>query len=288
MINQAQAYNQGSNNRKIQSSKNPLISQVSKSTNNYFTSNIQTNNRKNNNNIQNHNQNSNMNMNKNRNSQNDTVGKAFLMIRYELRKKDDRIFQLEKKVEELTKKLNLLTNRNHSSITSSVNSFGNSTKKEYQNIQGRNVVNNIDIGRDIHSDGYKFGYAKMNIGDMSQRYIGYARSISHNRPSYNSDSENIVKRFQKYDNLSHSNENSIKTYNGSYYNSKAEVKNYLRVVKSMLDPKKFKEFIKNIKMLTNKSNSTFNKNIIVENVRLIFGEEHKDLFIRFKTIIGGR
>ena len=282
MINRNQIYNQGSNNGRIQSSKNPQISQVSKSKKNPFTSNIQINNR----NISNNNQNSNINMNKNRNNKYDIVGKAFLLIRNELRKKDDRIIQLEKKVEELTKKLNLLTNRNNNNISSSVNPFGNSTKEEYKEVQERNMINNI--GRDMRPDGYNFGYANMNIGDMSQRSRSYVRSISHNIPSYNSDSENIVKRFQKYENLSHSHENSIKTYNGSNYNSKAEVKNYLRAVKNILEPKKFKEFIKNIKMLTDKSNSSFNKNIIVENVRIIFGEEHNDLFIRFKTIIGGR
>jgi archaellum component FlaC len=46
-----------------------------------------------------------------------------------LRKKDDRIIQLEKKVEELTKKLNLLTNRNNNNISSTVNPFENSAKK---------------------------------------------------------------------------------------------------------------------------------------------------------------
>ena len=280
MINRNQIYNQGSNNGRIQSSKNPQISQVSKSKKNPFTSNIQINNR----NISNNNQNSNM--NKNRNNKYDIVGKAFLLIRNELRKKDDRIIQLEKRVEELTKKLNLLTNRNNNNISSSANPFGNSTKEEYKEVQERNMINNI--GRDMRPDGYNFGYANMNIGDMSQRSRSYVRSISHNIPSYNSDSENIVKRFQKYENLSHSHENSIKTYNGSNYNSKAEVKNYLRAVKNILEPKKFKEFIKNIKMLTDKSNSSFNKNIIYENIKIIFGEEHNDLFIRFKTIIGGR
>jgi len=283
MINRNQAYIQGNNNRRIQSSKNPQISQVSKSTNNPFTSNKQINNRNISNNNQNHNQN--LNMNKNRNSNYDIVGKAFLLIRNELRKKDERIIQLEKTVEELNKKLNLLINRNNNNISSSISPFGNSTKKEYKEVQERNIINNI--GRDVLPDGYSFGYANMNYGDMNQRSKGYARSISHNMPSYNSDSESIVKRFHNYDNLSHSHGNSAKTYN-SYNNSKTEVKNYLRAVKNILEPRKFKEFIKNIKMLTDKSNSTFNKNIIVENVRIIFGEEHKDLFIRFKTIIGGR
>ena len=83
---------------------------MSKSTNNPFTSNKQINNRNISNNNQNHNQN--LNMNKNRNSNYDIVGKAFLLIRNELRKKDERIIQLEKTVEELNKKLNLLINRN--------------------------------------------------------------------------------------------------------------------------------------------------------------------------------
>lgn len=282
MINRNQAYNQGSNNRRIQSSKNPQISQVSKTTNNQNPSNSQFNNKAIFNNNQNQIKNSNMNMN--RNNHYDIVGKAFLLIRGELKKKDDRILQLEKKVEELTKKLNFLTNRNNYNISSQTTPFRNVTQKEYKEVQNRNITNKI--GSDLPPDGYNLGYGNMNIGDVNQRSYSYTRSISHNIPNYNSDSENIVKRFQRFDNLSHSHENSAKSYNGSYYNSKIEVKNYLRTVKNILDPKKFKEFIKNIKLLTVKNNSTFNRNIIVENVRIIFGEEHKDLFLRFKTIIG--
>ena len=300
MINKNQAYNYGNQNR-IQSAQNPLISQAHRSTNNPFPSSSPLNNRniRNNNQIQNHNQNQNknvnmnmnMNMNKNsnmnRNGQYDLVGKAFLMIRSELKRRDDRIIELEKKVAELTRKINMLTNRNFNNnsnnISSSMNPFGKSSKEEYSEEDDRNLINKI--GRDMRPGGYSFGYMNLN---GNQRSNSYVRSISQNTPNYNSDSDNIVKRFQKFDNLSHSNEDSVLTYNGVNYNSKLEVKNYLRVVKNKLDPQKFKEFIRNIKMLTTKNSSTLNRNIIVENVRMIFGEEHKDLFIRFKRIIGVR
>ena len=296
MINKNQAYNYGNQNR-IQSAQNPLISQAHRSTNNPFPSNSPINNRniRNNNQIQNQNQNQNknvnmnMNINKNsnmnRNGQIDVVGKAFLMIRSELKRRDDRIIELEKKVAELTRKINMLTNRNlnNNNFSSSMNPFGKSSTEEYNEEDDRNLINKI--GRDMRPGGYSFGYMNLN---GNQRSNSYVRSISQNTPNYNSDSDNIVKRFQKFDNLSHSNEDSVLTYNGVNYNSKLEVKNYLRVVKNKLEPQKFKEFIRNIKMLTTKNSSTLNRNIIVENVRMIFGEEHKDLFIRFKRIIGVR
>ena len=263
MINKNQAYNYGNQNR-IQSAQNPLISQAHRSTNNPFPSSSPLNNRniRNNNQIQNHNQNQNqnknvnmnmnMNMNKNsnmnRNGQYDVVGKAFLMIRSELKRRDDRIIELEKKVAELTRKINMLTNRNFNNnsnnISSSMNPFGKSSKEEYSEEDDRNLINKI--GRDMRPGGYSFGYMNLN---GNQRCNSYVRSISQNTPNYNSDSDNIVKRFQKFDNLSHSNEDSVLTYNGVNYNSKLEVKNYLRVVKNKLDPQKFKEFIRNIKCL---------------------------------------
>ena len=301
MINKNQAYNYGNQNR-IQSAQNPLISQAHRSTNNPFPTSSPLNNRniRPNNQVQNQNQNQNqnvnmnMNINKNsnmnRNGQIDVVGKAFLMIRSELKRRDDRIIELEKKVAELTRKINMLTNRNinnnnnnNNNFSSSMNPFGKSSTEEYNEEDDRNLINKI--GRDMRPGGYSFGYMNLN---GNQRSNSYVRSISQNTPNYNSDSDNIVKRFQKFDNLSHSNEDSVLTYNGVNYNSKLEVKNYLRVVKNKLDPQKFKEFIRNIKMLTTKNSSTLNRNIIVENVRIIFGEEHKDLFIRFKRIIGVR
>ena len=46
-------------------------------------------------------------------NQNDELGKAILIIRRECKKKDDRIRDLEKKVMELTNKLNILIKNNN-------------------------------------------------------------------------------------------------------------------------------------------------------------------------------
>ena len=118
--------------------------------------------------------------------------------------------------------------------------------------------------------------------------FGYSENIK-NIIKYNSDSEKrINQRFPGYDNLSHSNDHSLLTYNGggSQTSSKADVKNYLKEVKSRIEPRKFKEFIRNIKLLTAKNKTAFNREIIVESIRKIFGDENNDLFIKFENIIG--
>ena len=132
------------------------------------------------------------------------------------------------------------------------------------------------------------GYAGVS-NKNNIRSNSYMLSNSQNKINYNSDTEKVVnKRFPGYDNLSHSNDRSLLTYNGggSQASTKAEVKNYLKEVKQKIEPWKFKEFIRNIKLLTSKNNTTINKDIIVESVRILFGDEHKDLFIKFESIIG--
>ena len=142
------------------------------------------------------------------------------------------------------------------------------------------------IGKNIR--GYSFGYSN---NKNNQRSNSYMQKVKDNAINYNSDTEKVPnQRFPGYDNMSHSNDHSILTYNGggSQVSSKAEVKSYLKEVKSKIEPYKFKEFIRNIKLLTAKNNSTFNKDIIVESVRKIFGETNKDLFIKFQYIIGAK
>ena len=84
----------------------------------------------------------------------------------------------------------------------------------------------------------------------------------------------------------------VSTFTGNSSNfqrhSKNEVKMFLKEVKSKVDPFIFKEFIQNIKLLTNpkESNNGVDKNTIVEKVRILFGEQFKDLSIRFESIIG--
>ena len=280
--NQNNIYNiENNQNNRIIIPQNKQMNQISKTSNNSqkkkFTQNSNFNRR----NIGNNNRIQNQNSNIINNNENDELGKAILLIRRELKRKDDKILQLEKKVNELTNTLNLLTNGKLSNynISSNFAPFKKQSKEDYSQEE------DFRMGNDIRAGGQSMGYTGLNsLGKNKIRNNNYIRSVSQNNPNYNSDNENVIKRYP--DNLSHSNDNSVLTYNGVQTNSKRDVKNFLKEVKAKIEPKKFKEFIRNIKLLTAKNNSALNKDIIVESVRIIFGEEHKDLFIRFETIIG--
>ena len=249
--------------KKSNSSKRPL------------TANINYNNRKIHNNIF-------VNQNLINNNENDELGKALLIIRRELKRKNDRILELENKVIKLTNILNRLINNksNNNNISSNINPFKSKLKGgnvEEENKKGGHIRTNMEFS------------GLNNINNLVKNNIrsnNYIRSVSQNNNNYNSDNENIVKRNPGYDNLSRSNDNSVLTYNGVQTSSKKNVKNYLKEVKNRINQTKFREFIRNIKLLTAKNNSALNKEIIIESVRILFGEENKDLFIKFKTIIG--
>ena len=280
--NQNNIYNiENNQNNRIIIPQNKQMNQISKTSNNSqkkkFTQNSNFNRR----NIGNNNRIQNQNSNIINNNENDELGKAILLIRRELKRKDDKILQLEKKVNELTNTLNLLTNGK----LSNYNISSNFAPFKKQSKEDNSQEEDFQMGNDIRAGGQSMGYTGLNsLGKNKIRNNNYIRSVSQNNPNYNSDNENVIKRYP--DNLSHSNDNSVLTYNGVQTNSKRDVKNFLKEVKAKIEPKKFKEFIRNIKLLTAKNNSALNKDIIVESVRIIFGEEHKDLFIRFETIIG--
>lgn len=235
--------------------------------------------------INRNNNNNNLNQNRNTNNKpNDELGKAFLIIQRELRRKDNRILELERKIQELTKKLNsLMNNNNNNNFMISKNSpMMTPYKEEPKNIYGNNLNNDLYDMEFNKQNSNIINRGKSSIRNNNNRSRGFQIS----NLNYNSDNENIVKRYQGYDNLSHSNDNSVLTYNGVHSNSKKEVKEYLKEVKAKIDPKKFKEFISNIKLLTSKSEIAPNKEAIVENMKILFGKEHVDLFLRFEKIIG--
>lgn len=224
-----------------------------------------------------------------RNNENNTeLGKAFIIIQRELKKKDNRIIELEKKVQELTRKLNSLTNNNNMNYSKNTSML--TPSKEVQNNYYKNIEINKGMVNNMNDNMYNIGYNNQNLNAINMRNNirsnSQQKAFQINNLNYNSDSENVVKRFQGYDNLSHSNDNSVLTYNGIHGNSKKEVKDYLKEVKAKIEPKKFKEFIKNIKLLTSKNEFAPKKEVIIENMRNLFGIEHLDLFSRFETIIG--
>lgn len=294
--NQNKAYLYGNNQaRKIQYQKNPL-NPNQKPTNNLIKKNMTPNTNFENRNIPNNlNAQRNQNLNNNYINPNDELGKALLIIRRECKKKDDRIKELERKVIDLTTKLNILLKNNKNVELN--DEFNINNPGEQNPFSNNNQLEKIDsnkmldgglfnrISKDIR--GNSMGYTGLN-NINNQRSKSYMPNAANNNINYNSDTEKVINNKFGYDNLSHSNDHSVLTYNGggSQASTKDEVKKYLKEVKSKIDPKKFKEFIRNIKLLTAKNNTSLNKNIIVESVRKLFGDEHKDLFIKFENIIG--
>lgn len=238
------------------------------------------------NNIRRNKQNRNININ---NSGNNDLERAFLIIKNELKKKDDRIRELERKVSALNNKLNLLTNNNNNyniEISPMETPYKESPKNIYNDKVNNNMINNNLENIDNKIDYKELMRNRNNIINISNNKRSISQTRQPSNHGYNSDNENIIKRMPGYDNLSHSNENSVLTYNGIYGHSKQDVKQFLKEVKEKIEPKKFKEFIRNIKLLTAKNRNSINRATIIESVQNIFGIEHLDLFLKFEKIVG--
>ena len=65
--------------------------------------------------------------------------------------------------------------------------------------------------------------------------------------------------------------------------TKDEIKLYLKEVQSKLDNKSFREFLRNIKLLTRQN---IDKETIIENARILLLEKDSELFEKFKQILG--
>lgn len=183
------------------------------------------------------------------------IENAFSLILNEISKRDQRIRELEEQLLSLQKQL---SNKNNT----------------YQNIPTNNTLQNILSGQ-----------------DSPFRNLG--QDFSSNRIGYNSDSEKKVKiQIPKPSSQTPSNSFIVNNNNSSAYlpkdssQSRNEVKKFLNEVKGQVEPKLFKEFIKNIKLLTNKTGNNVNRKAIIENVKNLFGEQHKDLFLKFEEILG--
>ena len=66
---------------------------------------------------------------------------------------------------------------------------------------------------------------------------------------------------------------------------KLEVKKFLEEVKSKVNSTMFKKFAEKIKMLLDKKGN-YNKDIIINDIKNLFGNEYYDLYEKFKRITG--
>ena len=265
----------------------------------------------------------NMNRNINPNNNNtspDPISRALNLIRAEFRKKDDRIRTLQLKIEELEKQIELITNNDAINNVNNYNYNNNENNRilnnNYMRIPSNNTTqkkigknftfseknsdelhysnnigqqNNYDRTNKIQEMNYNNNYMRNN--ELNNRNKNY-QSNSNNQYQINDKNQNnFTVEQQKFteNNDDAQRENSIKTWNSGNYQgfSKNDVKLYLKEVKSKLDSNSFREFIRNIKLLTSsKEEGNIDKSKIVEEVRKLLSETDRELFEKFKKIIG--
>ena len=266
----------------------------------------------------------NMNNNKIRNIQNMTIqnnniNKALMVLRNEFKKKDDRIRALELKVAELENKINMITNSGNyqlseSNINNNNSNIINITKKKI----GKNFtfadkyseeINPNYIKRDSLNKTPEINYGRENNPfrnkddnqNINNNFYNQTQSANQYKiKQKSSDNEYIMENKNSNNNNINNNininQNDVQvegsTYTGNsgsfQRHSKNDVKIFLKEVKSKVAPPIFKEFIQNIKLLTNSKdkNNDIDKATVIEKVRMLFGEQFKDLFIKFESIIG--
>ena len=239
-----------------------------------------------------------------------------MIIRNELKKKDDRIKDLELKVAELENKINMITNSGHYQLSeSNINyrnnsNFINLTKKKigknYTFIEKhRKETNSNHIIRDSLNKTPEINYRRENNPfrkkddnqNMNNNFFNQTKLANHNKIKQNNN-EFTMENKNNNNNININNNLNDAQIDGSYTinsdsfkrQSKNEVKIFLKEVKSQLEPPIFKEFMHNIKLLINSKdkNNDVDKNTVIEKVRILFGEQYKDLFIKFESIIGIR
>ena len=179
---------------------------------------------------------------------NNEIENAFSIILNEINKRDERIKELEEQVTSLKRQL-LIKNNQYQPVTVGQTNLVPSTQESpFRNINQDFLSNTIN---------------------------------------YNSDSEKKVKVPLPLPTTQTPSNSFMMTNSGNKDSaqSRNEVKNYLKEVKDIVDPKLFKEFIKNIKLLTNKT-ANVNKKAIIDNVKNLFGDQYIDLYMKFETILG--
>ena len=297
------------NNMIIQNNNNMNMNKNIKNTNvrKGLNLNLKKTNVKGNMNMNNMNNNMNRNMTSNNNNDpNNIILKALSIIRSEFIKKDEKIKSLELKVEELEKRINAiqnsgnqLNNNNQNMILNNnyVNNQNQIPLKEKQHKIGKNFtfsekyseeINNMEIPREpnIYNLPNKKEGMNNNINRINNMGINYGT---------NSDNQFNVISKNENDNKANINkkerENSVNSHtSGNIFGiTKIELKSYLKDVKSKLDKESFKTFISNVRLLNNSkgnNNNNIDRESVMENVRILFGEKFKNLYEQFKDIIG--
>jgi hypothetical protein len=126
----------------------------------------------------------------------------------------------------------------------------------------KNATTNQNItSESLNYSNYKFNNSMVPV---SENHYNYTPAGAFNSPPKS--------------NFNNSNMNDSNT-------SRNEVKTFLTEVRERVPPKEFKEFIKYIKILTDKNGVNLNRKETFENVRILFGKEYRDLFHKFEHLL---
>ena len=243
----------------------------------------------NDNNIDNNNINLGNNINQELNNSNNNINKALMILRNEFKRKNDRIKLLELKVADLERKINMIQNSNNNNNNTNNKNINVPFNKNFTFAEQNSGEINIKMNNKNEIKKNDMGVGNYRIDSPNiNNYFPQTNSSNQFKISNNKDMLE-QKYSNKINNLNEGfRENSLTgNSSNSKSHSKNEVKTYLKEVKGKVEPFIFKEFIKNIKLLTaSKEKNGIDKSIIVENVKILFGEQYKDLFIKFESIIG--
>ncbi len=234
---------------------------------------------------------------------NNNINKALMVIKNEFWKKDEKIKALELKIADLENKINMITKSNNYQSNNSniisinpkkvinnyrfIEKYSEEINSSYKRRNNNNTNKTPEMSFTRGNNLFKNPQNNQNINNS---YLIQTKSA--NKFKINSSEDNEIKKSLIQSNSITNDvaiEGSVFTGNSSNFphHSKSEVKSYLKEVKSKVDPIIFKEFIKNIKLLTNSKNKNrVDKNSVIEKIRLLFGEQFKDLFIKFQAILG--
>jgi len=217
---------------------------------------------------------------------------AFQSIQYILYNKEEKIKQLEEENLILKRKIKVLESQAHNNelmhqenlkIPQTEAEFISKNEYKNKNVSSQQTQNSTSYGRKFQNDREEFlsspgsPYSNLKNTQNENFRINYV-------PVYTNDNNNyIYSPSQTLDIL----KSPLRTQNTEESNvSRNEVKYFLNEVREKIPSKDFKEFIKLIKILTEKNNQgSVNRKEIFDKVKNLFSLQFKDMYNKFEQLL---
>jgi hypothetical protein len=226
---------------------------------------------------------------------------AFQIIQNVLKQKDERIRELDEENRSLKIRLSEFEEKVSDKIDDNEHNFKDSDllKQNYYSERENIVKNN-------QSKEMKGLIYSPNPYNLNYNYVSETKNSNNNLNTKDSNSisgsaskptRTILSPINPHNNNSNIASEPEKNHNYSTNNfrkdnniandssSRNEVKYFLNEVKEKIPARDFKEFIKYIKILTDKSQVCLNRKEILDNVKSLFGNKQKDLYLRFEQLL---